>query len=105
MTWELGQQVVFSIVLFRDSACLESSNRFGSGYQAFWNQRKLAKPKAGVLVGLRTLTDGETRFSVEDGNVYHPRKTVKAALVSYDLRRKPVLVPIEHLQPEGGTNV
>lgn len=55
----------------------------------------------GVIVGKRTLSNGNTRWLGEDdGNGYEPTEHFTAYLVAYDLRRKPVHVLPEHITPE-----
>lgn len=53
---------------------------------------------AGVVVGLRTLSDGMTEGWEE--NTYRPERHYRAVLIATDLYRRPVLVLPEHVTPE-----
>lgn len=57
-------------------------------------------PRTGVLVGVRTLSNGENHYHGYDEPIeYRPTETFAAYLIAYDLRRKPVLVLPEHTRP------
>lgn len=53
----------------------------------------------GVLVGLRTLYNGPVEWgSYDEPTVFYARETIHAALVSWHLRRTPVLVLLDDLE-------
>lgn len=53
----------------------------------------------GIIVGIRTLSDGECDDGYYDNpTIYYPTRTFTAYLVAYHLRRKPVLVLPERLE-------
>lgn len=56
-----------------------------------WRSRKLKKPLKWIIVGLRTLFKWNTEY--EDGAVrFSQTSSVRAIMVSYDLKRKPIFV-------------
>lgn len=55
-------------------------------------------PRAGIVVGVRTLANGTVRNMYEDGLQFEAVEHFTAYLVAFDLRRKPVLVLPEHVQ-------
>lgn len=48
--------------------------------------------REGVVVGLRTLSNGINESHGDEGIQYIPEEYIPAVLVAYDLRRKPVYV-------------
>lgn len=54
----------------------------------------------GIIIGKRTLVNGENRYNGHDEPItFIPKERVTAWLVAYDLRRKPVHVLPEHITP------
>jgi hypothetical protein len=77
------------------------------GYRRWWEPCVLhgEKPREGIVVGLRCLYDG---VMTSDGDPEAPEYEVEyftstdnfpAALVAFDLRRKPILVKLTDLHP------
>lgn len=60
-----------------------------------WEMKPI-KPITGVIVGIRTLSNGRTDFDNEAGYMYSPNYFFKALLVSVSLYRKPILVPLTY---------
>lgn len=52
---------------------------------------------AGVIVGIRTLSNGVRVWPVEESMRYVAESYFPAVLIAYDLHRKPVLVLPEHV--------
>lgn len=73
----LGPGSIWTTVLYGEG------NRTGSGQ--------------GIIIGKRTLSDGDTLYNYDVGNEYRPFRHYTAWLVAYDLRRKPVHVLPHHL--------
>jgi len=54
----------------------------------------------GIIVGKRTLSEGQTHWiGSDEGTAYIPKKHFTAYVIAYDLRRKPVHVLPEHIEP------
>ncbi len=62
--------------------------------EKFWDARAI-KPREGIYIGQRTLSNGLRWFEDEVGMVYEPKHYFRAALVVFNERENPVLVPIE----------
>lgn len=52
----------------------------------------------GIVVGKRTISDGDTSGGYDEWTVYTPFQHYTAWLVAYDLRRKPVHVLSRHIE-------
>ena len=52
----------------------------------------------GMVIGLRTLSNGFIDYNSDYGYIYNPTEYLQAALVAFDLRRKPILVPLDAVQ-------
>lgn len=51
----------------------------------------------GIIVGKRTLSNGDSHWHYDDAPTYTIKETFTAYLVAYDINRKPVHVLPEHL--------
>jgi hypothetical protein len=79
----LGQLCHIDHMLYRKMA----------GWEKLWEPIKLKAPIPGIVVGIRTLSNGTT-YSLGEGygNGYEAKEYFRAVLVATDLHRKPVLV-------------
>lgn len=69
-----------------------------------WPGQPEPEPREGIVIGVRTLTNGINEYYGYDQPIqYRPKESVKAYLVAYDMRRKPVLVLPEHLRLRDNT--
>jgi hypothetical protein len=103
--FELGQKVRFTWVLHRAS---EAAHPPGASSRRLprkvwrtegWPGQPEPLPREGVIVGKRTLSDGEIDYGgYEDPVTYYPERHFTAWLVAFDLLRKPVLVLPQHIQ-------
>lgn len=99
--FQLGQRVAYSTHVRRRHA------RPGEflGPQRIWStnpgpgilQDNLWDGGEGVIVGKRTLSDGNVTYYGDAPGEYVPSKTFTAWLIAYDLQRKPVHVLPEHI--------
>lgn len=96
----LGQEVMFTHVLRRRR---EYTDR---GYyqnawvrEPAWNRTDQRAPVRGILVGMRTLSNGRASYDYDEGWAYEAETTQQAALVAYGLRRSPVYVDLDDLVP------
>lgn len=91
-TFYLGQRVTFTEVLRRMQTPFNGGIR-----RKFWHTF-LVPETIGVVVGTRTLSNGESWFEDEAGYVYRPDENagrVSAVMIATHLRRKPVFAPLE----------
>lgn len=78
----LGSPVIFSAELRRR--------------RGVWDRRTRPATE-GIIVGTRTLADGDVQWEPEVGMTFTPQRHFQAFLVAYALRRKPVYVLPEDL--------
>lgn len=92
--YELGQRVTFTHPMRR--ACPFD---YSGPYRKEWVPNTVAAPTEGVVVGVRTLSNGAVTYS--DVVTYRPSRDgyFTAYLIAYDMRRKPVFVRPEHIEP------
>lgn len=84
----IGTPIVYNATLSR-----HVTQQRGWNTQKEWRRGGIdARP--GVYIGWRTLFDGTTEFD-DDGAVFHPSRHFPAALVVFDARCSPVLVPMD----------
>ena len=90
----LGQWVEFEFTLRRVSD-------YGPGYRGWrkeWRRDKFTVNTQGIVMGIRHLSNGKNEWVQDDAPLcYTHTDYLVAVLVSYDLRRKPVLVLPEDL--------
>jgi hypothetical protein len=60
----------------------------------YWNKQDIKKQK-GIVVGLRTLSNGNAEYWQDEGYIYERKESVKAVLVSTSLRAAIIKVPLE----------
>lgn len=75
----------------------------GGRYQKVWvpasRPPEVPEVRTGVIVGKRTLADGEAQYYASDEPVsWSPKHHFEAYLVAYDLRRRPVYVLVEDIE-------
>ena len=97
---ELGEKVRFRTMLVRQREQRATGGPQRATSWKVWTSRAISDDWVeGVIVGRRTLVDGELISDSEVGNQFLGRHWFPAYLVSYALNRKPVLVPPECLEP------
>lgn len=102
MDYKLGTRVTFSREAFRIRS--DGGKRFWDA--PAWQERR--PHKEGVVVGVRYLQNGRQEYAKYNPNTFDMdgedrwvvESTIKAYLVAYDLRKKPVYVFPEHIKPE-----
>jgi hypothetical protein len=99
----LGQQVEFRLtdILHRqhDSTTRDQFQRIVT--RTGWRSSRWPSPDPvrGVVVGVRTLSDGRNEYHGYDEPIlYCPEEHFEAYLVAYDMRRKPVYVLRDNLK-------
>jgi hypothetical protein len=60
-----------------------------------WVPFHLRTPKKGVVIGKRTLFNGDVRYEYDDGWMFESTSSLQAYLIATDMKHKPVLVPID----------
>lgn len=89
----LGDKMRFSATLHRVIVRGEQGND-----RCQW-KRLECTPQSGILVGVRTISDGERWWENDEiGYVYEPKSYRKAAIVAFALNRKPAWVPMDALE-------
>ena len=78
------QRVRFDRVLRRTCSNYED--------RRFWQEIPLSKKLEGVVIGVRTLSEGKVHYIYEEGNYYEHKNNVFALLVVFSPYRNPVYV-------------
>lgn len=87
---KLGQQISFSKVLIRKDLS-HPDNRFRRLKK--W-QEQVVKEQSGIVIGKRTLSNGEKEWDSEAGYMYEGKEYFPALLVATSLNSKPVYIPM-----------
>lgn len=95
---EFGAVVTVSAVYRRRYQHNEQGPRWG--VRKYWDAWKI-KPRDGLYIGGRTLSNGQRWYEDEVGAVYEPAEYFRAALVVFSERERPVLVPLDALAQAG----
>lgn len=93
----LGQQVGARAYLVRKTVI--SPGHGWGGALKVWQRAVYPEPHVGVLVGLRTVSDGRRVNLGEEGIAYKANAHHRVALVAFDLARAPKLVALDDLTP------
>lgn len=97
---QFGQRVTFTWHLTRRYQSDPSRGHVGvkKWLTEQWPGQAEPEPREGVVIGERTLTNGENHYNGWDEPItYRPKESFKAYLVAFDMRRRPVLVLPEHV--------
>lgn len=97
-TFQLGDRVHFQNPLVRNFRRVdrEKYGRKVSIDLKVWEPNPFAARREGIVVGVRTLSNGERVYiGYEEGLTFAPEEHFTAYLVAFDMRRKPV-----HVRPE-----
>lgn len=93
----LGSIVRFNYTLLRRSGSEPDPRRPSRRkYTRTWTPQ-LRAVREGVVVGVRSLANGEVEYLGEEGTVFSSTERFRAYLIAFDLYRKPVLVLPEHI--------
>lgn len=101
--FQLGQKINFEAVLKRHFKYTPSPNGVGRINQKVWQKYKHPNG-SGIIIGIRTLSDGQVDYCFDEPAVYKPEKYFKALLVVENLRNKPVLIPYPAIGIEAAPN-
>lgn len=105
MGFELGQRVTWSRAdeLYRHKTFeygqdptrewLSPRDRLGSTARFIQDEQR-----SGVVVGVRTLTNGTAKRYWEEPTEYTVKEAFKAVVLAWDLKRKPVYVRLEDVK-------
>lgn len=89
-----GQQVVFSRPLVRRAHRKQQGRPARTWVPNMYDDTR----RTGIVVGIRTLADGEVEYNYDEPTVFYPTRHFRAYLIATDLRRKPVLVLPEDMR-------
>jgi hypothetical protein len=87
---KLGQPVIFSKVLYRKE--LQHPEKRYKRIKK-WLEKPV-KEQSGIIIGKRTLSNGETEWEEEVGNIYEGKEYFQALLIATSLSAKPVFIPM-----------
>lgn len=90
----LGQKVAFTVPLRRVSESLHTAYSDRKVWRPNLNYRG---PVEGILIGIRTLTNGVREHMGEDGCSHWPDTKFRAALVAVSLRLNRVIVALDDI--------
>lgn len=94
------QNISFGSTVTTTAMYLRRQKREGYGTQKFWEAAPTA-PRTGIFIGWRTISDGRRVWEgSEEGFSYSPSSYLRAALVVFTPRTKPVLVPVDQIRKE-----
>lgn len=94
----LGTRVKFTTPLRRAYEHRMDGDR-GSNWKVWKPALSYSGPLAGIVIGVRTLSDGLVFYgSYDEPTSFHPKESFKAALIVTDLKRKPIFVRFDDLQ-------
>jgi hypothetical protein len=94
----LGEPIRFDQVLVRKESNERLRSENHNSYLKYWENKALGKQEHGIVVGVRTLSNGIKTYC--EALLYKPKYYFKALLVITDLRKKPVFVPIDQLKKD-----
>lgn len=101
---ELGQKVEAAAYLVRKT--VHDDRRGWGDARKVWQRAVFPAPATGVLVGLRTISEGHRVNLGDEGVAYKATAYQRAALVSFGLRSAPRLVALADLKtPNVGANL
>jgi hypothetical protein len=65
----------------------------GEGSRKQWVISRFARPRGGVVIGWRTLSDGVAEYNGHDeATIYHPKRYFRALLVVISEKQNPIYV-------------
>lgn len=94
--YRLGQPVKVWAKLVRIVA---DEHRGGGWWPKIWAAREFNRWQDGIVIGKRTLYDGEVNYTFDAGVIFRPKSHFTAWLVVTDMHRKPILVWPKDIQP------
>jgi hypothetical protein len=87
----LGQKVKFDVKYVRVTKYITSGR-----YQKTWKELHI-EPTVGIVVGVRSIRNGTYTRNEYDGDEFKIKESLQCYLVSYDLRREIVKVPVDNV--------
>lgn len=69
-----------------------------NGVPKRWHRRSLSKPRQGIYIGSRTLSDGNVRYDEYGIGEFYAEKYYQAGLVVFNARENPVYVPLDAIE-------
>lgn len=93
---KLGQKVSFNVYYARYCKTINGKYGWSRNRYKYWEKMSCDK-KEGIVVGLRTLSNGSVNYDSEEGYTYTVDKPVLAALVAISVRYSIIKVPLEDI--------
>ncbi len=89
---KLGQQITVTSSLIRNKSYFDPYEHGRT--KRTWIDVPLKEPVAAIVIGVRTLSNGETEYDKEAGAMYYPTEHFKALLVVTNLNNVPFFVKL-----------
>lgn len=97
--FQIGQRVVFTHPLVRQSTWDKDSRRSGRTWQPHPYTPLAEQEQEGIIIGKRTLANGDCDpWEEEVGVIFHPKEHFPAYLIATDLHRNPSTVRVENVK-------
>jgi len=94
---KLGKRISFKTIYRRHDKKIPTKwGTFGHNRFKYWKKIDVKKQK-GIVVGLRTLSNGSTSYDSEEGYTYTRKESVYVVLVSTTLRNEILKIPLEDI--------
>jgi len=90
---KFGNEVTVSAVFKRRT---KGQNMPDTVYK-YWEKVRI-KTRSGLFLGIRTISNGARDYDPDYGCVYRAKEYIKAALVVFSEREKPVYAPMENVE-------
>lgn len=87
----LGQEIIISEVIKRREHYVTTEMGTRQRIKT-WDIFPLKKSKKGIVIGIRTLSNGRTSYQSDYGYIYYPNNYFKALLVVSGIHAKPFFV-------------
>ena len=102
---KFGDMILVTAKLVRATKPREVNGQrsYGFGHYAYWLTREI-DPKRVLMIGRRTLFNGDVVFYHDEGHQFTQKESVPAILVVASERTKPFYVPIDHAWEEEMTS-
>lgn len=93
---KLGDKVLVSEYYKRVRKFVESDTKYGPTKlrMKIWDLLPMKEDTTGVVVGIRTVSNGRTDFDSEAGYMYSPKEFFQVLVVATSLYRQPILAPL-----------
>lgn len=96
--FRLGQRVIFTHPLERRGTWNAEKRRAGKAWKHSSYEKAAREEHEGIIIGKRTLANGDTQWEDEVGTMFFPTEHFQAYLIATTLHRKPSVVRVENVR-------